>query len=113
MASSRREYFRRTRKVRMRELTHSKSGWTGAVAAFLAVLLFFASVLLSYKNGGEADWLVGSLGLFGLVLSLGAFCLGIVSLREERVRPAAPQISFWLGLVMTILLGGLYAFGCL
>ncbi|MCD8365847.1 MAG: DUF6142 family protein [Clostridiales bacterium] len=111
MANSRKQYFRRTRKTRMRDLKHSVTGWIGAVAAVGAAGLFLISVSFSYFYGGEAEFLAGTAGLIALVLAVGAFVLGILAVREEKVRPAPPRISLVLGLIMTILLAGLYTYG--
>ncbi|MCC8152367.1 MAG: hypothetical protein LIO96_13240 [Lachnospiraceae bacterium] len=104
MANSRKEYFRRTRKTRMRNLNHSVTGWIGAG-------LFCVSVGLSFYYGGEAEFFVGTAGLIALVLAAGALVLGILAVREEKVRPVPPRISLVLGLIMTVVLGGLYTYG--
>ncbi|MCD8045401.1 MAG: hypothetical protein LUE90_01875 [Clostridiales bacterium] len=111
MASKRREYFRKTRKKRMRDLKHSVTGWTGMVSALLAAVLFAVSVGFSFCRGGEAEVLVGSVGLIALVLAAGALVLGILAVREEKVRPVPPRVSLALGIIMTALLGGLYTYG--
>ncbi|MCD8230622.1 MAG: DUF6142 family protein [Clostridiales bacterium] len=111
MASRRREYFRKTRKVRMRDLKHSVTGWLGMISALLSAGLFVVSVCFSYYYKGDADIYVGSVGLLALVLAAGAFVLGILAVREEKVRPVPPRMSLALGMVMTVLLVGLYAYG--
>lgn len=111
MANSRREYFRRTRKVRMRDLKHSVTGWLGMISALLSAGLFVVSACFSYYYKGDADLYVGSGGLLALVFAAGAFILGILAVREEKVRPVPPRISLVLGIIMTILLVGLYVCG--
>ncbi|MCD8150383.1 MAG: DUF6142 family protein [Clostridiales bacterium] len=111
MANSRKEYFRRTRKTRMRDLKHSVTGWIGAVAAICAAGLFCVSVGFSFYYGGEAEFFVGTAGLIALVLAAGALVLGILAVREEKVRPVPPRISLVLGVIMTVVLGGLYTYG--
>ncbi len=111
MASSRREYFRRTRKVRMRELSHSKPGWIGLICGLGAAVLFLIAVVFSYRGVGEARFYIGIMGLFGLVLSVGGLILGIMGAREEKVRQAPPRIAVVVGAGMTILLAILYLSG--
>ncbi len=111
MASSRREYLRRTRKVRMRELHHSVTAWIGLSCGCGAAFLFVLAVILAYRLGGEARYSVGSLGLFGLILSVGGLVLGILGLREEKVRPLPPRFSVAVGGGMTLVLVILYVIG--
>ncbi len=111
MSKSRRKYFRRTRKVRMRELNHSKPGWIGLICALASVLLFFIAVILSYLRGGEARLFVGIIGLFALVLSVGGLALGIMGEREEDIRPIPPRTAIAVGAGMSILLAVLYFSG--
>lgn len=111
MASSRRQYFRKTRKTRLRDLKHSKQGLIGMAASLTAVVLFAVSVSWSFLQAGEAEFQVGSLGLIGLVLAVGALILGILGVREQKVRLAPPRTGIVLGLIMTVVFGGLYAYG--
>ena len=87
MANSRREYFRKTRKSRLRELKHSRTGWCGMVSAIAAAVLFVVSVALSFTAAGEAAFPAGTVSLIGLVLAAGAFVLGIMAVREPKIRP--------------------------
>ncbi|MCD8300307.1 MAG: DUF6142 family protein [Clostridiales bacterium] len=111
MSKSRRDYFRRTRKVRMRDLSPSKSGWTGLICGLASVLLFWISVIFSFLDAGDAQVYVGGIGLIGIVLSVGAIVMGFMGTREEGSRPAAPRVSIALGVIMTVLLVGLYIYG--
>ncbi len=111
MTKGRREYFRRTRKVRMRELHYSTPGWIGLCCNLGAVILFLAAVTVSYRRAGDALFYVGTVGLFALVLSLGGMVLGIVGVREEDVRPMPPRIDIVIGVGMSALLAGLYFYG--
>ncbi len=111
MAKSRREYFRRTRKVRMRDLHHSRSGWIGLACGLASALLFLVVVVLSYRRAGEALFYVGSIGLIALVLSLGGMVLGIIGIREEKARPIPPRIALVIGAGMSVLLAALYIYG--
>ncbi|MCD7922225.1 MAG: DUF6142 family protein [Clostridiales bacterium] len=111
MANRRREHFRKTRKTRMRDLKHSKTGWIGMLCACAAAALFLVLIVYSFLHGGDAGFQVGSAGLIGMVLAVGALILGIFAIREQRVRPVPPRISIILGAVMTAVLGGLYTYG--
>ncbi len=95
----------------MRDLKHSTPGWIGTASALASLGLFVGSVWRSFCRGGEAGVYAGSLGLLALVLAAGAVALGILALREGRVRPLPPRVSLGLGLVLTLGLIGLYAYG--
>ncbi|MCC8082139.1 MAG: hypothetical protein LIO80_09065 [Lachnospiraceae bacterium] len=111
MANRRRTYFRKTRKTRLRNLKHSKTGWIGMLCACAAAALFLVSVIYSFLHAGDAGFQVGSAGLIGMVLAVGSLVLGIFAIREQKVRPVPPRISLILGAVMTAMLGGLYTYG--
>ena len=89
MASSRREYFRRTRKTRMRDLKNSPTGILSFCTAMAALAVFCTAVIQSFLASGEGGYKVGGLGLIGLILALG--------------------IVF--GAVLTVGLGGMYIYG--
>lgn len=111
MANNRRKYFRRTRKSRMRELKQSPTGLLSLASALAAVIFFAVSVIRSYQASGEADFSVGSFGLIGLILALGAWILGALCLREKNVRPFPPKTGITLGVILTLALGGMYTYG--
>ncbi len=111
MAKSRREYYRRTRKVRMRELSHSKPGWIGLICGLASGILFWFAVAMSFGRSGEAPFYVGSVGMFALILSVGGLALGILGAVEENIRPIPPRIAIVIGAAMSILLVVLYIFG--
>ena len=112
MANSRRKYFRRTRKARMRDLKQSPTGLLSLSAGLAAALFFAASVVKSYQMSGKAGFYVGSLGLIGWILAAGALALGILCLKEKNVRPFPPRTGIVFGSILTIVLGGMYVFGC-
>ncbi len=111
MSRSRREYFRRTRKVRMRELSYSVPGWIGLIFGLASAMLFLTAVIMSYRRAGEALFYVGSTGMFALILSVGGLALGIMGVMEENIRPVPPRLAIVIGAVMSALLAGLYFYG--
>lgn len=111
MANSRREHFRKNRASRLRELKRSRQGIIAMISAILALILFVMSVMKSFKEYGEGTFEVGSIGLIGLVCAAGALIMGILAIREPKVRLFAPRTGIILGAVMAIVLGGLFASG--
>ena len=102
MANSRREYFRKTRKSRLRELKHSRTGWCGMVSAIAAAVLFVVSVALSFTAAGAAAFPARTVSLIGLVLAAG---------REPKIRPLPPRTALILGGILTVVLAALYISG--
>ena len=90
MASSRREYFRRTRKTRMRDLKHSPTGILSFCTAMAALAVFLTAVVQSFLASGEGGYKVGGMGLIGLILALGALLCGIFAVKEPN-QTAAPE----------------------
>ncbi len=113
MAKSRREYYRRTRKVRMRELSHSRPGWIGLACGLVSGILFWIAVAMSFRRSGEAPFYVGSIGMFALILSAGGLALGILGTVEENIRPIPPRAAIVIGALMSVLLVILYIYGLL
>ncbi len=111
MANSRREYLRRTRKVRMRELGHSWPGWIGLLCGLAAAVLFLLAVIFSYRAVGDAAFFVGSMALFALILSVGGLVMGIMGMQEEDVRPIPPRAATALCAGMSVLLFVLFVNG--
>ena len=113
MSSSRRKHFRATRKSRLRDLKRSGTGILGMVSSLVAAVLFACAVVLSAVQSGAAGFEAGTLGLLGLVFSCGGFVLGILAIREPKVRPAAPRTAIALGCVLTLALVLFYLYGFL
>lgn len=111
MANRRREHFRKTRKTHIRDLKHSKTGWIGMLCAWAAAALFVLSAVYSFLYDGDAGIQAGSAGLVGFVLAAGSLVLGILAVREPKVRPVPPRVSLILGAVMAAVFGGLYTYG--
>ena len=95
----------------MRDLKHYKTGWCGMCCALTSLVLFTVCVVDSVMSSGEAQTMVGTVSLLGLVLAVGGFLLGIFGIREQKVRPIPPRTGLALGLIMTVVLGGLYIGG--
>ena len=92
-------------------MKQSPTGLLSLSSALAAVIFFAASVVKSYRMSGEADFSVGSFGLAGLILALGAWILGAMCLREKNVRPFPPKTGIVLGVILTLALGGMYTYG--
>lgn len=111
MANTRRKHFRQTRKSRMRDLKHSPTGFLSLASALAALVLLCASVVKSYQMSGEGDFYVGSFGLLGLVLALGAWVFGALCMKEKNVRPFPRKTGIILGVILTFVYGGMYVYG--
>ena len=67
MASSRREYFRRTRKTRMRDLKNSPTGILSFCTAMAALAVFCTAVIQSWVAYGVGGFKVGGVGFIWFI----------------------------------------------
>lgn len=61
----------------------AQDGVVSTIVGGLAVLLFFAAVILSAASKGEAGAAAGGLGVFSMLLSVYGFVLGMRSFKEQ------------------------------
>ena len=113
LSSNRRKYFRRNRKAIRRDQTQSVTGVLSGSFGLLALILFVVSVRMTFREGGSAGFLLGTVGLFGLVFAAGAFALGILAFREKNIRPIPPRTGVILGGILVVVYIGFYIYGCL
>jgi hypothetical protein len=78
-----------------------------AIASFL---LFVAAVLVSFFLGESFGFLVGGLSVFGMLLSVYGFVMGLLSFSEENRKHATSIIGsivngmvviIWIGIFLT------------
>ncbi|SCI76272.1 Uncharacterised protein [uncultured Roseburia sp.] len=109
--SSRRQYFRKTRKVRRREQKNSVTGILSGIFGLTALVMFFVSVIKTFQSGGNSGFLLGTAGLFGLVFAAGAFALGILAFKEKNIRLIPPRTGAVSGGILAVVYLGLYIYG--
>ena len=109
--SSRRQYFRKTRKVRRREQKNSLTGILSGSFGLAALVLFLVSVIKTFQDGGSSGFLLGAAGLFGLVFAAGAFALGLLAFKEKNIRLIPPRTGAVSGGILTVVYLGLYIYG--
>ena len=109
MANSRREYFRKNRKILTREQKQTVSGILSACFGIAAAVLFGVTVIRSFQAEGDAGTYTGTAGLLGLVFALGAVAL--VSFREKNIRVIPPRTGIIFGGILTVVFGCLYIYG--
>ena len=111
MASNRREYYRKNKKRIKRDLKNTINGVLSACFGCAAVVLFFAGIGSSFVQEGAAGALIGTLGLFGLVLALGGVAMGFFAFKEPNIRPALPRLGMITGGILTVVYIVLYILG--
>ena len=79
--------MRKGRKYRFYEKPQSFGGKYALLLAGISVLLFFISVFISSRAGGNAGTAAGAPALLGLLLSVCSFIAGIRSFREKDTLP--------------------------
>ncbi len=111
MASNRREYYKNNRKRIKRDLKNTLNGVLSACFGCVSAVLFFVGIGRSFADEGASGALLGTIGLFGLVFSLGGAVLGFLALKEPNVRPAFPRLGGVLGVILTVVYIVLYILG--
>ena len=111
MANSRREYFRKNRKVLRREQKQTVSGIMSACFGIASVILFAGTVINAFRAEGDAGTYTGTAGLLGLVFAAGAVALAVAAFREKNIRMVLPRTGIISGGILTVVFGCLYIYG--
>lgn len=88
--------FRKRRKrgnYKFTEKTQSKRGIAGFVIAAVSIGIFSYVVWNSYSHEGAGSMYLGSAGVTSLILSIVAFVLSVMSLREEDSFKLFPYLA--------------------
>lgn len=105
---------RRASDYKFTEKTHSLRGITGLGIGAVSLLIGIILVIISYRSKGNSNVYIGSFGVLAMMLSVVAFVLSVLSLREEdsyRVFPVAAMICSsislvgWIGVYLAGILG--------
>jgi len=105
---------RRTSNYKFTEKTHSVRGIVGLGIGALSFIIGIVLVVVSFKNKGNGSVYLGSFGVLALLLSVVAFVLSVLSIREEdsyRIFPVSAMICStislvgWLGVYLAGILG--------
>lgn len=111
MSSSRREYFRKNRKILKREQKQTASGILSACFGITAAVLFAGTVIKAFRAHGAAGTYNGAAGLFGLVFAAGAVALAVAAFREKNIRMIPPRTGIISGGILTAVFCCLYIYG--
>ncbi len=79
----------RRKKRNIYKFGDKKHSRRGKISLFLALLSFFAGVVMvivSIQNGGNANVYIGSAGLFSLVVAVCSLINGLASLGEDSYK---------------------------
>ena len=74
---------RGNRKYGQAKLRHAKKGIYSLVMALLVVIIFVALVLTAFLHKGHSSAIIGSFGLFTMILSVMGLVIGVKGFRER------------------------------
>ena len=74
---------RGNRKYGQAKLRHAKKGIYSLVMALLVVIIFVALVLTAFLHKGQSSAIIGSFGLFTMILSVMGLVIGVKGFRER------------------------------
>lgn len=84
---------RRRGNYKFTEKTQSKRGIAGLVIAALSIGIFIYVVWNSYTHEGAGSMYLGSAGVASMILSIVAFVLAVMSLKEEDSFKLFPYLA--------------------
>ncbi|MDD6057409.1 MAG: DUF6142 family protein [Clostridiales bacterium] len=102
---------RNKRGYKFTEKTQSKRGMLALALALISVIIFFAVVIESYRKRGEGSMYLGSAGVTSMLLSLVAFGVALVSLREENSFKLFPYLATTMSFFSACIWVALYVTG--
>ena len=63
----------------------AKDGKASIIIAVLSAAVMLAAIMISFANGGQAEVVIGAMGLCAIGLAIYSFLLGIFGLNEKNV----------------------------
>lgn len=84
---------RRRGNYKFTEKTQSKRGIAGFVAAAVSIGIFVYVVWNSYSHDGAGSMYLGSAGVASMILSIAAFVVSVMSLKEENSFKLFPYLA--------------------
>ena len=81
------------------------------VLAVIGIVAIILSILLSYKNGGEARLSYGAAALLSMIMALVGLVLAVISRAEPDRYYFFPNLGIILNILVLAACGGLLALG--
>ena len=93
----------RSRKRHNYKFTGKKHSVPAAAALVLAViplLLFFYTVAVSFRQGGNASEVIGGVGILALLTAILSLMISLQEIRKEEVFKGVPILAVVFGILM-------------
>lgn len=102
---------KRRRGYKFTEKTQSKRGIAACGLAAVSLLIFWYVIWNSYSHKGAGSMYLGSAGVASMLLSVVAFAVAVLSLKEEDSFKLFPYLGFLLSFLALGSWIGLYVMG--
>ena len=79
---------------------HSFSGVMGCVLAVISIAVLTGMIYLAFENAGKSTVMMGSQGLFALILDFIGVIAGITSINERDIHKWVPIVSIAVNAIM-------------
>ena len=84
---------KREGELRLTDKKHPVLGIAATITGVISVGVFMAACIISGRQGGNADVMVGFIGMLCLVISILGLIMAWISLHQEDIRPLFPTIG--------------------
>ncbi len=98
-------------ELRLTDKRHPVSGIASSVLAAVSFISFAAACIISGRNGGNAGFGIGLIGISCLLVSITGFIMAWISLHQENIRPLFPTIGSLANGLLVITYMVLYILG--
>ncbi len=104
---------RGNRKYGQAKLKHSRKGIWSCITAGVVVVIFIVLLLISYLNKGQSEAIVGSFGLFNIILT--GFGIGMAGkgLKERDKNYLTCRIGMIINILILVALILIFIRGCM
>lgn len=82
---------------------HSFSGVMGCVLAVISIVVLTGTIYLAFENAGKSTVMMGSQGLFALILDFLGIIAGVTSMNERDIHKWVPILSIVVNSILLVI----------
>ena len=104
---------RGNRKYGQAKLKHSRKGIWSCVTAGIVVVIFIVLLLISFLNKGQSEAIIGSFGLFNIILTGVGIGMAARGLKERDKNYLTCRIGLGVNILILVALILVFIRGCM